>query len=88
MCGVDSTKFNAITALVYNPNTDSGFTKEFDDYRKTDDIAKDAMDFINLNILMLLIRLLSLNILILFKDLVMLILKLKLWLIELLLTIF
>ena len=45
MCGVDSTKFNAITALVYNPNTDSGFTKEFDDYRKTDDIAKDAMDF-------------------------------------------
>lgn len=45
MCGVDSTKFNAIVALVYNPNTDSGFTKEFDDYRKTDDIAKDAMDF-------------------------------------------
>ena len=45
MCGVDSTKFNAITALVYNSNTDSGFTKEFDDYRKTDDIAKDAMDF-------------------------------------------
>ena len=45
MCGVNSTKFNAITALVYNPNTDSGFTKEFDDYRKTDDIAKDAMDF-------------------------------------------
>ena len=45
MCGVDSTKFNAITALVYNPNTDSGFTKEFDDYRKTEDIAKDAMDF-------------------------------------------
>lgn len=45
MCGVDSTKFNAITSLVYNPNTDSGFTKEFDDYRKTDDIAKDAMDF-------------------------------------------
>lgn len=45
MCGVDSTKFNAITALVYNPNTDSGFTKEFDDYRKSDDIAKDAMDF-------------------------------------------
>ena len=45
MCGVDSTKFNAITALIYNPNTDSGFTKEFDDYRKTDDIAKDAMDF-------------------------------------------
>lgn len=45
MCGVDSTKFNAITALVYNPNTDSGFTKEFDNYRKTDDIAKDAMDF-------------------------------------------
>ena len=45
MCGVDSTKFNAITALVYNPNTDSGFTKEFDDYHKTDDIAKDAMDF-------------------------------------------
>lgn len=45
MCGVDSTKFNAITALVYNPNTDSGFTKEFDDYRKSDDVAKDAMDF-------------------------------------------
>ena len=45
MCGVDSTKFNAITALVYNPNTDNGFTKEFDDYRKSDDIAKDAMDF-------------------------------------------
>ena len=45
MCGVDSTKFNAIIALVYNPNTDSGFTKEFDDYRKSDDIAKDAMDF-------------------------------------------
>ena len=45
MCGVDSTKFNAITALVYSPNTDSGFTKEFDDYRKTEDIAKDAMDF-------------------------------------------
>ena len=53
MCGVDSTKFNAITALVYNPNTDSGFTKEFDDYRKTDDIAKDAMfnivDVANIN---------------------------------------
>lgn len=45
MCGVDSTKFNAIVALVYNPNTDSGFTKEFDDYRKSDDVAKDAMDF-------------------------------------------
>lgn len=45
MCGVDSTKFNAITALVYNPNTDSGFTKEFDDYRKSDNVAKDAMDF-------------------------------------------
>ena len=45
MCGVDSVKFNAITSLVYNPNTDSGFTKEFDDYRKSDDVAKDAMDF-------------------------------------------
>ena len=45
MCGVDSVKFNAIISLVYNPNTDSGFTKEFDDYRKSDDVAKDAMDF-------------------------------------------
>lgn len=45
MCGVNNVKFNTITALVYNPNTDSGFTKEFDDYRKTDDAAKDAMDF-------------------------------------------
>ena len=45
MCGVDSVKFNAIISLVYNPNTDSGFTKEFDDYRRSDDVAKDAMDF-------------------------------------------
>ena len=30
LCGNDVVKFNAITALVYNPESKTGFTKEFD----------------------------------------------------------
>jgi hypothetical protein len=47
LCGNDVVKFNAITALVYNPESKTGFTKEFDDYRLGNDAAQEALEFYN-----------------------------------------
>lgn len=47
LCGNDVVKFNAITALVYNPESKTGFTKDFDDYRLGNDAAKEALEFYN-----------------------------------------
>lgn len=47
LCGNDVVKFNAITALVYNPESKTGFTKDFDDYRLGNDAAQEALEFYN-----------------------------------------
>ena len=47
LCGNDVVKFNAITTLVYNPESKTGFTKEFDDYRLGNDAAQEALEFYN-----------------------------------------
>lgn len=47
LCGNDVVKFNAITTLVYNPESKTGFTKEFDDYRLGNDTAQEALEFYN-----------------------------------------
>lgn len=47
LCGNDVVKFNAITALVYNPESKTGFTKDFDDYRLGNDVAQEALEFYN-----------------------------------------
>lgn len=47
LCGNDVVKFNAITTLVYNPESKTGFTKDFDDYRLDNDAAKEALEFYN-----------------------------------------
>ena len=47
LCGKDVVKFNAITALVYNPESKTGFTKDFDDYRLGNDAAQEALEFYN-----------------------------------------
>lgn len=47
LCGNDVVKFNAITTLVYNPKSKTGFTKEFDDYRLGNDAAQEALEFYN-----------------------------------------
>lgn len=48
LCGNDVVKFNAITTLVYNPESKTGFTKDFDDYRLGNDAAQEALEFYNL----------------------------------------
>lgn len=47
LCGNDVVKFNTITALVYNPESKTGFTKDFDDYRLGNDAAQEALEFYN-----------------------------------------
>lgn len=47
LCGNDVVKFNAITTLVYNPESKTGFTKDFDDYRLGNDAAQEALEFYN-----------------------------------------
>lgn len=47
LCGNDVVKFNAITTLVYNPQSKTGFTKDFDDYRLGNDAAQEALEFYN-----------------------------------------
>lgn len=47
LCGNDVVKFNAITTLVYNPESKTGFTKDFDDYRLGNDAAQEAFEFYN-----------------------------------------
>lgn len=47
LCGNDVVKFNAITTLVYNPESKTGFTKNFDDYRLGNDAAQEALEFYN-----------------------------------------
>lgn len=47
LCGNDVVKFNAITTLVYNPESKTGFTKDFDDYRLGNDTAQEALEFYN-----------------------------------------
>lgn len=47
LCGNDVVKFNTITTLVYNPESKTGFTKEFDDYRLGNDAAQEALEFYN-----------------------------------------
>lgn len=47
LCGNDVVKFNAITTLVYNPASKTGFTKDFDDYRLGNDAAQEALEFYN-----------------------------------------
>lgn len=47
LCGNDVVKFNAITTLVYNPESKTGFTKDFDDYRLGNDAAQEALKFYN-----------------------------------------
>lgn len=47
LCGNDVVKFNAITTLVYNPESKTGFTKDFDDYRLNNDAAQEALEFYN-----------------------------------------
>lgn len=47
LCGNDVVKFNAITTLVYNPQSKTGFTKDFDDYRLGNDVAQEALEFYN-----------------------------------------
>lgn len=47
LCGNDVVKFNAITTLVYNPESNTGFTKDFDDYRLGNDAAQEALEFYN-----------------------------------------
>lgn len=47
LCGNDVVKFNAITTLVYNPESKTGFTKDFDDYRLSNDAAQEALEFYN-----------------------------------------
>lgn len=47
LCGNDVVKFNAITTLVYNPESKTGFTKDFDDYRLGNDVAQEALEFYN-----------------------------------------
>lgn len=47
LCGNDVVKFNAITTLVYNPESKTGFTKDFDDYRLGNDASQEALEFYN-----------------------------------------
>ena len=47
LCGNNVVKFNAITTLVYNPESKTGFTKDFDDYRLGNDAAQEALEFYN-----------------------------------------
>lgn len=47
LCGNDVVKFNAITTLIYNPESKTGFTKDFDDYRLGNDAAQEALEFYN-----------------------------------------
>lgn len=47
LCGNDVVKFNTITILVYNPESKTGFTKDFDDYRLGNDAAQEALEFYN-----------------------------------------
>lgn len=47
LCGNDVVKFNTITTLVYNPESKTGFTKDFDDYRLGNDAAQEALEFYN-----------------------------------------
>ena len=47
LCGNDVVKFNSITTLVYNPESKTGFTKDFDDYRLGNDAAQEALEFYN-----------------------------------------
>lgn len=47
LCGNDVVKFNAITTLIYNPESKTGFTKDFDDYRLGNDASQEALEFYN-----------------------------------------
>lgn len=47
LCGNDVVKFNTIATLVYNPESKTGFTKDFDDYRLGNDAAQEALEFYN-----------------------------------------